>query len=175
MSCSHALDKIILDCAKTFLVYHLRGAAFWHHSSPTTLPFVRLRLLSSYWSYVHQLNAILGASHCTILQRLPREQSFCSCQDSQHRLSLLVRGAGWRWSCFFYTISSSKWNDTPYKWINKWGHVYIERIENWFEVFGGLMFIGIGMVPEDLILPSQPLEPPIHIQTIPCIPSGKLT
>ena len=39
--------KIFLDCAKTFLVYHLRGAAFWHHSSPTTLPFVRLRLLSS--------------------------------------------------------------------------------------------------------------------------------
>ena len=32
-----------------FLVYHLRGAAFWHHSSPTTLPFVRLRLLSSAW------------------------------------------------------------------------------------------------------------------------------
>ena len=30
-----------------FLVYYLRGAAFWHHSSPTTLPFVRLRLLSS--------------------------------------------------------------------------------------------------------------------------------
>ena len=28
-------------------MYHLRGAAFWHHSSPTTLPFVRLRLLSS--------------------------------------------------------------------------------------------------------------------------------
>ena len=55
----------------------------------------------SYWSYVRQLNAILRASHCTILQRLPKEQSFCSCQDSQHRLSLLVRGAGWRWSCFF--------------------------------------------------------------------------
>ena len=30
-------------------MYHLRGAAFWHHSSPTTLPFVRLRLLSSFF------------------------------------------------------------------------------------------------------------------------------
>ena len=28
-------------------MYHLRGATFWHHSSPTTLPFVRLCLLSS--------------------------------------------------------------------------------------------------------------------------------
>ena len=45
--CYNGIPRIILDCAKTFLVYHLRGAAFWHHSSPTTLPFVRLRLLSS--------------------------------------------------------------------------------------------------------------------------------
>ena len=28
VSCSHALDKIILGCAKAFLVYHLRGVAF---------------------------------------------------------------------------------------------------------------------------------------------------
>ena len=40
--------SVTIDCAKTFLVYHLRGAAFWHHSSPTTLSFVRLRLLSSW-------------------------------------------------------------------------------------------------------------------------------
>ena len=63
MSCSHALDKIILDCAKTFLVYHLRGAAFWHQSSPTTLPFVRLRLLSSVFQTPYNLYGKVHLQH----------------------------------------------------------------------------------------------------------------
>ena len=49
-------------------MYHLRGAAFWHHSSPTTLPFVRLRLLSSIgWHLQSQsFNCIISISfRCT--------------------------------------------------------------------------------------------------------------
>ena len=52
-------------------MYHLRGATFWHHSSPTTLPFVRLRLLSSNIWYCQNSPSFVGHRQLAPLPRPP--------------------------------------------------------------------------------------------------------
>ena len=84
---------IILDCAKTFLVYHLRGAAFWHHSSPTTLPFVRLHLLSSLRLDCHILWSMRTMEALALPISTPSKSLPCAPQPLSNSLNLQRRNS----------------------------------------------------------------------------------
>ena len=96
-------------------MYHLRGAAFWHHSSPTTLPFVRLRLLSS----VLCLRVSAPKCRCR-LQWKPGKVFYQAC-------------ASWLIQFFLYIFVKACWN------IWKIWKRYVRVYANMFKVLQSLL------------------------------------